>query len=116
MADIVLVQGEDPPFRLAAWVLREEGFTVEVVSPADGLRPSFRAASPVLAIANLDGPADGQAATVGLLRSAAHGAPILHITHDAAHDKAACPCDAFILPPFTADALLSEIARLTHQA
>jgi DNA-binding response OmpR family regulator len=115
IAEIVLVQDEDPPFRLAAWVLREEGFTVTVVRRTDTLSVTAPATAPDIAIANLEGPADGHAATLGVLRDAAHGAPILHITDDAAHEKAACPCDAVISPPFTADTLLGEIARLTHQ-
>lgn len=116
MPEIFLLQGVAPPFPLAAWILREEGFSVRVAANAEEMSPELAADSPRLCVINTGRPLEEEQHSARLIRSWAGATPILHIASAPNHDAEDCGCDYCMRPPHTATALLDAVSRLLQAA
>jgi CheY-like chemotaxis protein len=108
---MLVLQDADPPFRLAAWVLQEGGYSVRVLSDWPEA-PDVSDEALRLVVVNLSLPAPEEETAMTELREMVRELCILHITTDVAHEKRLCPCDAFVSPPFSGEILLQEARRL----
>jgi hypothetical protein len=105
MTEILLLEGPDPAFRLAGWVLREEGFTLQ-------LQPLEPAAGPPAEAAVVIVNGTPQGPWPRSLRPLAPGRPLLHISADDGHTLSDCEADACLHPPHSGPSLIAAVRRL----
>ncbi len=106
------MQGEDPPFRLAAWVLREEGFSVHIVERAEDAAAEFPETPPDLIVFNAAESPPQHLQSVMMLRGLAMAAPIVHLGSEGAQDATTCDCAQIIPAPHSGPALVDAANRL----
>jgi hypothetical protein len=105
MSEILMWEGSDPAFRLAGWVLREEGFTVRTLEFGQQGAPPDEAEAVVV-----NGTPEGD--WPRSLRPLAAGRPLLHISSAADHAPSDCEADVCLHPPYTGATLVATVRRL----
>lgn len=112
---VLLVEGDEPLVRLAAWFLIEAGYDVDQVAHPDHAVDYVRAAPPHVVVLNTPAADADRADCIGRLRELAPAAGYIDISPRAWPDvPAETGADRYLRLPFHADTFVETVADLAR--
>lgn len=110
MTDILIIETDEPPLRLLAWGLREEGLNVATVAGPDAASTTPK---PTAVIMNTHMEAGEKRLWIGSIRYLLPGVVVLDLAANGDPVLSDSGADAYIYPPARVDQILDVIGKLT---